>query len=110
MPWEKRLYFKDLLKSIAGEISKHNVACDTQFLDGEPSEEIVKTAKEQGIDLIIISTHHYNWLTRLAFGCDAEQILRHVSCPVLILHVHKDQLADKNQNDFRLSLDKPLIA
>ena len=94
---EKRIYFKGLLKSIAGEIRKHNVACDTQFLDGEPSEEIVKTAKELDFDLIIISTHLYNWLARLAFRCDAEQILRHVSCPVLILHVHKDQVADKNQ-------------
>ena len=41
---EKRINYKDLLKSIAGEIRNHNVACDTKFLDGEPSEEVVKTA------------------------------------------------------------------
>jgi nucleotide-binding universal stress UspA family protein len=31
-----------------------------------PCEEIINTAKERNIDLIIVSTHHHNWLTRLA--------------------------------------------
>jgi len=82
------MYFEGLLKSTAEEIRKHHKACDTEFRDGVPSREIVNTAEERDIDLIVVSTHHYNWLTRLAYGCDAEQILRHASCPILVLHAN----------------------
>lgn len=34
---------------------------------GEPNEEIIKAAGEGEFDLAIISTHHYNWLMRLAY-------------------------------------------
>jgi nucleotide-binding universal stress UspA family protein len=35
-------------------------------------------------DLLIISTHDFHWLHHLFFGSDAENILRHAPCPVLI--------------------------
>ena len=91
---KERMYFKSALKSIAEEVKKHYADCDFEFRDGVPCEEIVNTAKERGVDLIVISTHHYNWLTRLAYGCDAEQILRYAPCPVLLLH--KDEQAGEN--------------
>lgn len=82
----ERVYFKKRLESIAEEVKKkHHADCDFEFRNGVPCEEIINTAKERDIDLIVISTHHYDWLTRLAYGCDAEQILRRAPCPVLIL-------------------------
>jgi nucleotide-binding universal stress UspA family protein len=82
---QDQTYFENTLKTIAQGLRKDYPDCDIEFRDGEPCKEIVRAAKERDIDLIIISTHHYNWLTRLAFGCDAEQILRHAPCPILIL-------------------------
>ena len=82
---EQRKYFKNRLKSIVEEVRKLYVDCDAEFRDGQPCAEIVKTAKEQDADLMVISTHHYTWLTRLAYGCHAEEILRHAPCPLLIL-------------------------
>ena len=82
---QDQTYFENALKTVAQGVRKEYPDCDIEFRDGEPCKEIVLTAKERDIDLIIISTHHYNWLTRLAFGCDAEQILRHAPCPILIL-------------------------
>ena len=89
---EERIYFKNKLESIAEEIKKHYEHCDTEFRDGVPCSEIVKIARERNMDLIVISTHHYNWLTRLAYGCDGEQILRHAVCPILVLPANKDEL------------------
>ena len=80
-----RTFFEDALNTIVRDVQKEYSDCDGEFRDGVPCEEIVQTAKERDIDLIVISTHHYNWLTRLAFGCDAEQILRHAPCPILVL-------------------------
>jgi len=90
------MYFKKRLKSIAEDVKKRHPDCGFEFRGGVPCEEIVTTAKERDIDLIVISTHHYNWLTRLAYGCDAEQILRHAPCPILLLQANKDELSDEN--------------
>jgi nucleotide-binding universal stress UspA family protein len=82
---QDRMYFENTLKTIAQGVRKEYQDCDIEFRDGVPCEEIVRMAKERDIDLIVISTHHYNWLTRLAYGSDAEQILQHAPCPILIL-------------------------
>jgi len=83
---QARAYFEKTLKATAEDVRKEYADCDIEFRDGVPCEQIVNAAKERDIDLIIISTHHYNWLTRLACGCDAEHILRNMPCPILILH------------------------
>ena len=65
------MHFATTLKLWAENVKKRLADCDTEFRDGQPGEEIARTAKERDVDLIVISTHHYNWLTRLAYGCDA---------------------------------------
>lgn len=89
---QERMYFENTLNSIAQKVRKHYAHCDTEFRDGLPCEEIVNTARERDIDLIVISTHHYNWLTRLAYGCDSERILHYAPCPVLILQANEDEV------------------
>jgi universal stress protein A len=88
--WKRRIYFVDTLKFFANNVKVRYADCDTEFREGELCEEIVNTAKDREVDLIILSTHHYNWLTRLAYGCDAETILRHAPCPIVVLPVNGD--------------------
>jgi nucleotide-binding universal stress UspA family protein len=73
------------LAALLEQVAEQYADCSAEFRYGSVCEEIVKTAKEREIDLIVISTHHYNWLMRLAYGCDAEQILRRTPCPILIV-------------------------
>jgi nucleotide-binding universal stress UspA family protein len=84
----ERTYFEKTLKATAEDLKKDHADCDSEFRDGVPCEEIINAAREGDIDLIIVSTHHYNWLTRLAFGCDAEHIFRNLPCPILILQAN----------------------
>ena len=37
-------------------------------------------------------TNIADWLTRLAYGCDAERILHNALCPVLILQANEDEV------------------
>lgn len=68
--------------------SKHS-NCDTLFQCGQPHELIVKAARDLETDLIVLSTHGYHWLNHLLFGSDAEHVLRHAPCPVLIVQEHE---------------------
>jgi universal stress protein A len=80
------------LSALLEKVAEQYADCSAEFRYGAVCEGIVKTAKEREIDLIVISTHHYNWLMRLAYGCDAEQILRRAPCPILIVFENEHAL------------------
>jgi len=52
---------------------------------GEAAAEIVRVAKEKGADLIVLSSHGRTGLGRILFGSTAEAVVRHASCPVLVV-------------------------
>jgi len=51
--------------------------------DRPPAEEILAYADEQGIDLVVMSTHGERGLRRLLIGSVTEEVVRRASCPVL---------------------------
>ncbi len=50
---------------------------------GAPVDEIVKYAKERGIDLIVQGTHGRRGVKHMLLGSVAENIVRYAPCPVL---------------------------
>lgn len=52
---------------------------------GTPYEEIVKVAKERGVDLIVIATHGYTGLKHFLLGSTAERVVNVSPCPVLVV-------------------------
>jgi nucleotide-binding universal stress UspA family protein len=51
--------------------------------EGTPFSEIVRFAKEQQIDLIIMGTHGHTGLTHMLLGSVTEKVVRKAPCPVL---------------------------
>jgi universal stress protein A len=80
---------ENALLAICEEMRAEYPKCDTYFQCGQPHELIVAAAKELNADLIVLSTHDYRWLNHLLFGSDAEAILHHAPCPVLVVHEHE---------------------
>jgi len=52
---------------------------------GKSYDEITKAAKQLKADLIVISTHGYTGLKHTLLGSTAERVVRHATCPVLVL-------------------------
>jgi universal stress protein A len=50
-----------------------------------PCEEIIKVARERGVDLIIIATHGYTGLKHFLLGSTTERVVRIAPCPVLVV-------------------------
>lgn len=67
------------LRNLQDIIRERHFDTESYFLIGDPCTQILAVAESSQIDLIVISTHDYDWLTR------AEQILRHAACPVWIV-------------------------
>jgi nucleotide-binding universal stress UspA family protein len=52
---------------------------------GKPFIEIIETATEEDVDLIIIATHGHSGVEHILFGSTAEKVVRKAPCPVLTL-------------------------
>jgi nucleotide-binding universal stress UspA family protein len=50
-----------------------------------PRDQIVRIARDLSADLLVLSTHGYVGWKHFLFGSDAEKILEHAPCPVLIV-------------------------
>ncbi|MFO0928371.1 MAG: universal stress protein [Gemmataceae bacterium] len=62
--------------------------CAEPLLDeGDPVDVIIRTACEQGCDLIVMGTHGRSGLSRLLMGSVAERVLRRAPCPVLTVRL-----------------------
>lgn len=59
------------------------VAVRTLVLDGYAAPEIIHTAEQEGVDLIVISTHGRSGIAHFLLGSTAEKVLRKAPCPVL---------------------------
>jgi len=58
---------------------------DCHFRTGRPATEICAAAQKLNADLIVIATHGRTGLKHLTLGSTAEKIVRHASCPVLVV-------------------------
>lgn len=79
-------YLARLREAYAGEL----VGIDTEIdvADGAASPMIYTAASLEGVDLIVLCSHHEGGLKRWVFGSVAQEALRHTPVPVLILNEH----------------------
>lgn len=64
---------------------QEGVTVKTLVRTGKPFLEIVRTAEEKEIDLIVMATHGHTGMEHLIFGGTAEKVIRKAPCPVLML-------------------------
>ena len=57
--------------------------CRVVVSHGSPFAEIVKTARAENVDLIVIGTHGRGAIAHMLLGSVAERVVRKASCPVL---------------------------
>jgi nucleotide-binding universal stress UspA family protein len=73
------------LPKIAGCEECSGIEVEETIVHGEAASEIVRVARERGVDLIVISSHGRTGLGRILFGSTAESVVRHAPCPVLVV-------------------------
>jgi len=78
---------RDKLSALAKE---YGIAENDQWLElGNPKDEIIRVAKEQGVDLIVAGSHGRRGLA-LLLGSTVDGILHHATCDVLAVRLQQD--------------------
>lgn len=73
------------LELIANDCRRELDNVQTYYRDGAPAEEILRFAREECIDLIVMGTHGWTGARHLILGSTAENVVRTSDCPVLIV-------------------------
>ena len=75
---------KQLGEFLADKVPE-GVAVTTKVLSGRPFVEIIRFARRQKMDLIVLGTHGRTGLRQVLMGSVAEIVSRKSSCPVLTI-------------------------
>ena len=78
---------KKLLAGVPKEIQNR---VESIILFGVPFLEIIKSARDKDIDLIVIGTHGRTGLAHMLIGSVAEKVVRKAPCPVLSVKSKKE--------------------
>lgn len=71
------------LKVLIPAAERAGLDWDTAILRGMPFLEIIRYARANDVDLIVIGTHGRSGVEHIIFGSTAEKVVRKSPCPVL---------------------------
>ncbi len=73
------------LGALCDEVIKELGSCERKMIKGRAYIEIIRYAKESGVDLIVMASHGLSGLEHVLFGSTAERVLRDSPCNVFIV-------------------------
>ncbi len=78
----------EYLERIARDLTHRGVGGEVHWRQGHPVDQIVRVAREERVDLILMATHGRSGPARWMLGSVAEGVLRVAPCPVLLARGH----------------------
>ena len=76
-------YAKEELSKLAAQAREKGLAVREMVTQGKPSAEIVRVAREENVDMIVLGTHGKGMLDKALFGSTTDRVVRKAPCPVL---------------------------
>ena len=78
---------KEMQEFVDRETADEAVEVEKMIRHGRPFIEIIQTARDESVDLIVIATHGRSGLEHVFFGSTAEKVVRKAPCPVLSIRL-----------------------
>lgn len=74
-----------ILEEEKKKVEKKDIQVDTLLVEGHIVDEIIKTCREGGFDLIVMGARGLSRIKELVLGSVSEGVTRYACCPVLIV-------------------------
>ena len=88
-------YAKAEIGKHAAAVREKGIAVREMVMQGKPSAEITRIAKEECVDIIVLGTHGKGMLDQALFGSTAERVIRKAPCPVLTCQLHQHEFCEE---------------
>lgn len=82
---EHETYLREALNELVRKHLPRDVDVTASVLVGRPVDEIIKYARHNNADLIVMAAHGHGGLARAFMGSTAEMVVRKATCPVMTL-------------------------
>jgi nucleotide-binding universal stress UspA family protein len=73
------------LDNLKAQLASDGLTVTTHLAMGDPSDELIRVAETQSVDLIAMSTHGHRYFSDLIHGTTADRVRHLVKVPVLLL-------------------------
>src|SRR5215510_8047142 len=80
---------REYLVTLCTDLQSKGVQAEFILAYGEPSNEIIKIAREHQVDLIAMTTHGHRFISDLLYGSVSHDVRHAVDIPVLLLKAKK---------------------
>ncbi|MCD6124391.1 universal stress protein [bacterium] len=77
--------FDAAVNSFLSGIDTNGIKITSHITSGTPFVEIIRYAREKGIDLIVMGTHGRSGIAHMFLGSVTEKVLRKAECPVMVI-------------------------
>lgn len=82
---EQKVAHQELVSGAERELREAGLASEARVLVGDPREAIVDTAREEGVDLVVVGSHGRSGISKLLMGSVASHVVTHAPCSVLVV-------------------------
>lgn len=83
---------KSILSKLVDQAAREGVTASGRAVVGEKvDQEVLREARESGVDLIVVESHEQSLLQDFLFGDNSEEISHRAPCPVLTIRSRDDE-------------------
>jgi nucleotide-binding universal stress UspA family protein len=80
------------LEGIGQRLLQQGIDYDVRVRTGDPDRVICATTVDAAIDMVIMGTHGRTGVGRWVYGSVANKVLRGISCPLLLVRSHEEDM------------------
>lgn len=92
---ELSAYARGELDKLAEQARAKGLKVRALVVQGKPSHEIMRVAREETADMIVLGTHGKGVLDQAIFGSTTERVVRKAPCPVLTVRPSEHEFVDE---------------
>jgi nucleotide-binding universal stress UspA family protein len=76
---------REYLQRLAADLTARGLTVSTELAMGDPANELIRLARERGVDLLAMSTHGHRFLNDLLRGTTVSRVRHFVKIPILLV-------------------------
>lgn len=84
-------YLQETVAQVTGRIDTGVSGVEYAIRTGNPAESIISFSQDEGIDLLVISTHGWGGFTHWNISSVAQKVIHRIYLPVLLIRAYEEQ-------------------